>query len=75
MLLIATKKHRYAGRVIQTGESFEARDKDAKVLIKVLKNSRKPDEPKAYIAPVTPVTVAESPTKRHYQRKDMTPAE
>lgn len=75
--LIATKEVRYAGKTMLAGESFEASDKDAKVLVAIKKAEyggaakNKTDLPKKAAkieeAPVEP----EAPLSRTYHRRDM----
>lgn len=64
MKLVALKEFRYAGQQVKAGAEFEARDRDAKVLVAV-KHARHPaqGEPEQ--------DRAELPPKRAYKRRDL----
>lgn len=60
MKLTALKRHRYAGKMYDAGESYEAKDKDVKVLTAV-GFSALSDDP----------TLEQPKPKRKYRRRDM----
>ncbi len=68
MKMVALKEFRYAGKQLAIGDSFDAGEKDVKVL-RAIKNARMDtDEP-------APPDLTEDPSsskKRVYKRRDMT---
>lgn len=81
--LIAIKRHPYAGKSREVGDHFEARDRDAKLLIAVRKARYATDadaiEPSEPDAPEGNALTAEEPQapsapKRTYRRRDITAA-
>lgn len=71
MEMVAIKEFRYAGAQLQSGDRFEARDRDVKVL-RAIKNARLADGPEIQgDGGGKQQKEPEASVKRTYKRRDM----
>ncbi|WP_336334630.1 hypothetical protein [Pseudomonas putida] len=71
MKMVALKEFRYAGKQLLAGDTFEARDRDVK-LLRAINNAKLGDEPDADPGDSGKQNIEpETPAKRTYKRRDL----
>lgn len=55
--IVASKSMRYGTRMLQAGDTFDAKERDARLLIAIGRAKLAPDEPAPVVQPPTPAQV------------------